>query len=109
MGKRLGGRDRIGAEVRSASSSAGRSHSVYCPRMRFETSRAMRLGLLALAVAGAIAGLRAGVSVPRGLTAQYFTTTDRSGPPSFSTVDAEISTEQISRRWHNAPPESFSV
>src|SRR5947207_10850931 len=76
--------------------------------MLFHLSRAGRGIVFALALAGAIEGARATVSVPRGLTAEYFTTTDRTGQPAFSTVDTEISTAQIGR-WWRTPPESFSV
>ena len=44
-----------------------------------------------------------------GLVGEYFTTSDWTGPPAFSVVDAEVSTARIRQRWNGAPPERFSV
>jgi hypothetical protein len=44
-----------------------------------------------------------------GLSARYYDNPNWSGWPVFSAVDAEPSTAQIRRRWHDTPPAAFSV
>lgn len=77
--------------------------------MTVHLSRAGRAVVVALAVAGTAAIARAALRVPHGLTAEYFTTTERVGQPSFTAIDPTISAEQLALQWGNALPDSFSV
>jgi len=45
----------------------------------------------------------------QGLRGQYFGDPSFARAPAFATIDREISTAQLFRRWKAAPPESFSV
>jgi len=77
--------------------------------MSLHLSRAGRVAIAALALAGAAAATRAVLRVSHGLRAEYFTTTERIGEPSFTAIDPTISTEQVAAQWSNALPNSFSV
>jgi hypothetical protein len=70
---------------------------------------APRVLIVALGVV-AVAGIgRAALGVSHGLSAEYFINPDRAGAPAFSGVDLELSTKQLSHRWRDAPPETFSA
>src|SRR5436190_7586678 len=77
--------------------------------MNVHLSRAARAALAALAVAGAATIGWSALRVPHGLAAEYFRTPAPAGEPSFRSVDATISTEQVATQWSNARPESFSI
>jgi hypothetical protein len=68
-----------------------------------------RVLIVALGVA-ALAGIgRTALGVSHGLAAEYFANPDRTAPTAFTGVDTEPSANAFSRRWHDAPPEIFSV
>jgi hypothetical protein len=63
----------------------------------------------ALGIAVVAGGGRAALRVSHGLAAEYFTNADRSGVVAFTGVDLEPSTTALSRRWGDAPPETFGT
>src|SRR5579862_9876555 len=73
-------------------------------RRRVALSLAVMLSLWA-----AMAIARAEFLFRPGLHAQYFTTPDWSGDPARTSIDADISTAQLSRGWGFTPPEVFSL
>src|SRR5437773_1758105 len=72
-------------------------------------TRAGRALAGAIGLATVVGLARAAVDVPHGLSADYFTNVERSGPPSFSVLDKNASTDEIVRQWRGSPPASFSV
>lgn len=78
-------------------------------------SAAVRLGRALIRPSVLLVGLWAAIGLCRvalpatGLRAQYFANATWSGTPASVGIDPDISTIQLSRGWHGAPPDVFSV
>jgi hypothetical protein len=64
---------------------------------------------MALGLAAACQIARASMGVRTGLRSAYFASKQPSGSPAFTSVDAEISTSHLLKRWRGTPPSEFSV
>ena len=68
------------------------------------------LVLLSAALVWAVLGfVRPSLHAGDGLVGEYFTNENWSGPPAFTVVDAEPSTDRMLQRWPSGPPDVFSV
>jgi PA14 domain-containing protein len=68
------------------------------------------VALIALVAAcAALAGARAALNVRHGLRAEYFENITETGRPTFTTIDAEISTSNTTADWVGDPPPAFSA
>lgn len=77
--------------------------------MTFGTRRAVRALLAALGFAVLVLSVRTATDIPRGLRGDYFSNADRSGTPTFSQLDPEISTARLASAWRADVPTAFSV
>ena len=77
--------------------------------LRMGRARVALSAALALSLWTGIAIARSSFLVRPGLRGDYFTSADWSGTSARSTIDADISTSQLSRGWGFTPPDVFSI
>src|SRR5262245_30321823 len=82
------------------------------PTSRSNARSPARLSRLLVAAVGLAALLHASrliIGPVRGLQAEYFASAQLGGTPTFSSIDPEVSTDGVARRWYGAMPDAFSA
>ncbi len=69
--------------------------------------RGLRAVLVSVSILAAISIAR--LTIPTGLTGQYFAGSQFSGSPAITTRDSRFSAVQMSKRWGFRPPDAFSA